>query len=108
MEHKRLSVYEVLTDFDWFKLAWIWQMPLMHRAVQEKSSLPVKSLYFVEYVSLFHKSVTTYLKKKSVSIEWKSVTNYGIHIMDTLSFYNYEHPKKGHILILLSRLARDS
>ena len=27
---------------------------------------------------------------------------------NTLSFYNYEHPKKGHILILLSRLARDS
>jgi hypothetical protein len=26
----------------------------------------------------------------------------------TLFFYNYEHPKKGHLLILLSRLARDS
>ena len=26
----------------------------------------------------------------------------------TLSFYNYEHPKKGQLLILLSRLARDS
>ena len=26
----------------------------------------------------------------------------------TLSFYNYEHPKKGHLPILLSRLARDS
>ena len=41
-----LSSYDVLTDFDWFKLAWIWQMPLMHRAVQEyqasqKDSLPV-------------------------------------------------------------------
>ena len=23
-------------------------------------------------------------------------------------FYNYEYPKKGHLLILLSRLARDS
>ena len=28
--------------------------------------------------------------------------------VSTLSFYNYEHPKKGHILILHSRLARDS
>ena len=27
---------------------------------------------------------------------------------NTLSFYNYEHPKKGHPPILLSRLARDS
>ena len=26
----------------------------------------------------------------------------------TLFFNNYEHPKKGHLLILLSRLARDS
>ena len=76
--------------FDWFKLAWIWQMPLMHRAVQEyqKSSLPVKSLYFVEYVSLFHKSVTIF--KKSVSIEWKSVTNYGIHIMDGTKYPLYQ------------------
>ena len=28
--------------------------------------------------------------------------------MVTLSFYNYEHPKKGQLPILLSRLARDS
>ena len=26
----------------------------------------------------------------------------------TLYFYKYEHPKKGHLLILLSRRARDS
>ena len=37
------------------------------------------------------------------------VKNYTVevHIL-TLFFYNYEHPKKGHLLILLSRLARDS
>ena len=35
-------------------------------------------------------------------------TNNNIHTVHTLSFYNYKHPKKGHLPILLSRLARDS
>ena len=30
------------------------------------------------------------------------------YIPHTLFFYNYEYQKKGHLLILLSRLARDS
>ena len=32
----------------------------------------------------------------------------GRPVLNTLFFYNYEHPKKGQLPILLSRLARDS
>ena len=47
-------------------------------------------------------------KEYHVSKEKHPFDYFSLEVVFTLSFYNYEHPKKGQLSILLSRLARDS
>ena len=51
---------------------------------------------------------TAYLKPIRHCTEVRLTSVQSTTMQYTLFFYNYEHTKKGHLLILLAKLARDS